>query len=101
MRSKMIIALVLFLLPSCTALAAVKKMALPKKETVEILKDKSGKPAQWIYRRNGERVKTEHDRNHDGKADFRVIERKKRFIRKEYDDDFDGRFEKIQKAPIS
>ncbi|MBI4352433.1 MAG: hypothetical protein HY593_00755 [Candidatus Omnitrophica bacterium] len=60
---------------------------------------KDGKPDTWRYLRNGLVYKREWDRNFDGKPDFRTIEIHNRLVEKQYDDDFDGRFEKVEKPP--
>lgn len=53
-----------------------------------------GKPHHWRYYKDGAVYKREWDRNFDGKADFRTLETKSRLLEKQYDDDFDGEFEK-------
>ena len=59
-----------------------------------------GKPDYWIYLdKSGSIYKREWDRNFDGRPDFRTLEDHHRLIEKQYDDNFDGKFEMIQKAP--
>ncbi len=59
-----------------------------------------GKPDTWIYFDKGGSIhKREWDRNFDGKPDLRTLEDHHHLIEKQYDDNFDGKFELIQKAP--
>lgn len=59
-----------------------------------------GKPDTWIYfDKSGSIYKREWDRNFDGKPDLRTLEDHHHLIEKHYDDNFDGKFELIQKAP--
>ena len=59
-----------------------------------------GKPDYWAYFDKGGAIdKREWDRNFDGKPDFRTLEDHHRLIEKQYDDNFDGKFEIVQKAP--
>lgn len=59
-----------------------------------------GKPDYWAYfEKDGAIDKREWDRNFDGKPDFRTLEDHHRLLEKQYDDNFDGKFEIVQKAP--
>ncbi len=68
-----------------------------------------GKPDKWIYFKNGIVYKREWDRNFDGIPDYRILFSTKADYRidkktemqsivKEYDDNYDGVFEKIVKT---
>ena len=60
-----------------------------------------GKPDYWTYfDRDGSIYKREWDRNFDGRCDFRTLENHHHLIEKQYDDNFDGKFELVQKAPV-
>ncbi len=61
---------------------------------------KDGKPDTWVYMKNGQIYLREWDRNFDGKADLRSLEDDAHhLLEKQYDDDFDGRFERTVKPP--
>jgi|GEM_PF-1744455 len=62
-------------------------------------KKKDGKPHHWVYYQAGSVFKREWDRNGDGRADLRILEQRKRFIEKSYDDNFDGTFDRTERAP--
>lgn len=76
----------------------------------EITRDKNGdgKVDYWKYLKNGFVYKREWDRNFDGKPDVRIlvpgkadlrgVDEPKQKIEKQYDDDFDGQFEKVEKV---
>lgn len=67
-----------------------------------VSKDKAradGKPDSWIYYRKGSIYKREWDRNFDEKPDLRTLEENHRLIETQYDDNFDGTFEKTVKSP--
>ena len=72
---------------------------------MKIDKNRDGRSDMWIYFQNGFIYRREWDRNFDGKPDYRVLfERKDDFrmtadgkeqrVDKQYDDNFDGIFEK-------
>ena len=71
-------------------------------------KNGDGQVDYWKYLKNGFVYKREWDRNFDGKPDVRILvpgkadlrdpDEQKQQIEKQYDEDFDGQFEKIEKV---
>lgn len=68
-----------------------------------------GQAEMWKYFKNGFIYKREWDRNHDGKPDYRILfdvkpdfrptgKTEEQAIEKQYDNDFDGKFEKDVKT---
>ena len=89
---------IVFLSGVLLASAAVLSWAVERVEAVDDNRD--GRPDKWIHTDGKGRVfLKEWDRNHDGKPDLKVFESNGRFTEKHYDDNFDGVFEKIVKAP--
>ena len=74
-----------------------------------VMRDKNGdgKPDYWKHIKNGFVYKREWDRNFDGKPDIRMIvpgksdlrdtKQKTQLLEKQFDNDYDGQFEKIVK----
>ena len=72
-------------------------------------KNNDGKPDYWAYAKNGFIYKRECDRNVDGKADarvlipvqsdFRELDMSRVSVERQYDNNFDGAFEKVVVVP--
>jgi len=71
------------------------------RETAETRdKNHDGKPDYWRYKNDrGVIYKKEWDRNFDGKPDLRILLDGDRMLEKQADDNFDGKFERLEKTP--